>query len=198
MRGIETVVHLAATPDRADFLTDLVPNNIAGTYNVYEAAAAAGVRRVVYASTARVASGVRPDPSESPISAADGLWPLVLYALTKCCGELMGRIYERRGLSVICARIGWYPRNRGEVQRMAQSEWGRRVYLSHRDAVHFFRRAVEAPSVPFVQLFVSSRNDDASAFDLEAAKAAIGYQPIDSFPEGSSFDHSPEFPSPGR
>ncbi|HEY3593574.1 MAG TPA: NAD(P)-dependent oxidoreductase, partial [Polyangiaceae bacterium] len=195
MRDVDVVVHLAATADRADFLSDLLPNNVVGTYNVYEAAVANRVRRVVYASSARVASGVRLEGA--PLSAAHGLSPMDFYALTKCCGELMGQIYERRGqLSVICARIGWYLRNRGEAEKLAASEWGRRVYLSHRDAVLFFRCAVEAPNVPFSQLFVSSRNDGASAFDIAAAKDAIGFVPIDSFPHGSSFDKMPEFPSP--
>jgi nucleoside-diphosphate-sugar epimerase len=195
MRDIEVVVHLAATPDRADFLGDLLPNNIAGTYNVYEAAVANRVRRVVYASTARVASGVRREAG--PLTAAHGLAPMDFYALTKCCGELMGQMYEKRGqLSVICARIGWYLRNRAEAERLAASEWGRRVYLSHRDAISFFRCAVEAPTVPFLQLFVSSRNDGASAFDIAAAKEAIGYAPLDSFPHGSSFDKEPELASP--
>jgi uronate dehydrogenase len=196
MRDIDVVAHLAATPDRADFLSDLLPNNIVGTYNVYEAAVANRVRRVVYASSARVASGVRLEGT--PLSAAHGLSPMDFYALTKCCGELMGQIYERRGLSVICARIGWYLRNREEAERLAASEWGRRVYLSHRDAVLFFRCAVEAPNVPFSQLFVSSRNDGASAFDIAAAKDAIGYAPVDSFPHGSSFEKAAESPSPLR
>jgi nucleoside-diphosphate-sugar epimerase len=197
LSDIEVVVHLAATPDRADFLGDLLPNNIAGTYNVYEAAAAQGVRRVVYASSARVATGVQ-SPAGTPISAAHGLHPTDFYALSKCCGELMGQIYASRGqLSVICARIGWFPRNRVELDRMAAREWGRRVYLSHRDTALFFRCAVEAPVVlAFSQLFVSSRNDGDSAFDLAASKESIGYDPLDSFPEGSSFDETPEVPTP--
>jgi hypothetical protein len=70
------------------------------------------------------------------------------------------------------------------------------VYLSHRDAAQFFRRAVDAPSANYLQLFVSSRNGGASAFDLAAAKEAIGYEPIDTFPEGTSFEDWPEFASP--
>src|SRR3954453_11782727 len=47
MSGCTALVHLAATPDDDHFLTKLLPNNIIGTYQVMEAARAAGVRRVV-------------------------------------------------------------------------------------------------------------------------------------------------------
>src|SRR5262245_16097112 len=49
--GVGAVVHLAATPDDDDFLTRLLPNNIVGVYQVLEAARAAGVRRLVLASS---------------------------------------------------------------------------------------------------------------------------------------------------
>src|SRR5437867_2073493 len=42
MQGVQTVIHLAATPDDDDFMAKLLPNNIVGTYNVMEAAQQAG------------------------------------------------------------------------------------------------------------------------------------------------------------
>src|SRR5690242_14703446 len=41
--GVGTLIHLAATPDDADFLAEIVPNNVIGVYHVLEAARAAGV-----------------------------------------------------------------------------------------------------------------------------------------------------------
>src|SRR5262245_31202533 len=38
MRGVATVIHLAATPDDADFLAEIVPNNIVGVYHIFEEA----------------------------------------------------------------------------------------------------------------------------------------------------------------
>src|SRR6516225_3861642 len=52
--GVGALVHLAATPDDADFLTELLPNNIVGVYHVLEAARRAGVRRLVLASSGQV------------------------------------------------------------------------------------------------------------------------------------------------
>src|SRR5215467_4377298 len=52
--GAGAVVHLAATPDDADFLSELLPNNVVGVYHVFEAARQAGVRRLVLASSGQV------------------------------------------------------------------------------------------------------------------------------------------------
>src|ERR1043166_2793050 len=52
--GAHTVIHLAATPDDADFLRDIVPNNIVGVYHVFEQARAAGVKRLIVASSGQV------------------------------------------------------------------------------------------------------------------------------------------------
>src|SRR4051794_39021353 len=54
MDGVDTLVHLAATPDDADFETELMPNNILGVYRVFEAARAAGVQRMILASSGQV------------------------------------------------------------------------------------------------------------------------------------------------
>src|ERR1700682_1549148 len=45
--GIQTLIHLPATPDDADFHTQLLPNNIVGLYEVMEAARLGGVRRII-------------------------------------------------------------------------------------------------------------------------------------------------------
>lgn len=52
--GIDTVVHLAADPNPdADFYGSLLNTNIKGTFNIFRAAADAGCRRVVFASSAQ-------------------------------------------------------------------------------------------------------------------------------------------------
>jgi hypothetical protein len=47
-------VHLAGTPDDADFASDLLPNNILGMQNLMHACVAAGVKRIVFASSMQV------------------------------------------------------------------------------------------------------------------------------------------------
>ena len=72
MAGCDTVVHLAATSDEAPFVEELVPNNVIGLYNVFEAARAAGVKRVVFASTVQAVSFY---PHEHTVQATEsGQW----------------------------------------------------------------------------------------------------------------------------
>jgi uronate dehydrogenase len=183
-RGARAIVHLGATPDEADFVGDLLPNNIVGTYRVLEAAVAERVPRVVLASTLRAMSGswgghARPIASDVPPRPHD------FYSWTKAGVELMGEMYARkRKLSVIAARIGMFARDRDEWA-MVESWRNRDSYLSWRDARHFFVRAVEAERGPgYLALYAVGR-DGVGVFDMETARREIGYEPVDAFPAGT-------------
>ena len=54
--GVETVVHLAAMAQGDPNWEDVLPHNIIGTYNVFEAARTAGVERVIFASSGAAVS----------------------------------------------------------------------------------------------------------------------------------------------
>ena len=60
-QGVDTVVHLAATPGAPDdpegFYGSLLPLNVIGTYNAFAAASAAGCKRIVYASSVNAVLG---------------------------------------------------------------------------------------------------------------------------------------------
>ncbi len=58
--GVDAVIHLAGNPSPAASWASAVKLNIDLTANVYEAAAAQGVRRVVFASSNWVMAGHRP------------------------------------------------------------------------------------------------------------------------------------------
>jgi nucleoside-diphosphate-sugar epimerase len=101
---VDTVVHLGAEPRLEADWESLLPNNIVGCRNMFEAAAAAGVRRVVYASSVHAVSGY---PAGKQVSADDPVNPGNLYGVSKAFGEALGRYYaEQRGMSVIALRIG--------------------------------------------------------------------------------------------
>ena len=105
MEGIECVVHLAGIPGE-DSWDQILPMNIEGCYNVFEAARRQRVKRVVFASSNH-AVGFHPrrrfiDNTVEP--RPDGR-----YGVSKVFGEAVGRLYaDKYGLSVACLRIGTF------------------------------------------------------------------------------------------
>jgi UDP-glucose 4-epimerase len=106
--GCDAVAHLAAAADVDAVQAD--PSaaeevNSRGTLNVLEAARAAGVPRVIYASTIWVYSDVAADGAvdeATPLTA-----PAHLYTATKLAGELYCRSYEELyGVSCTILRFG--------------------------------------------------------------------------------------------
>jgi len=184
LEGIEVVVHLAATPDEDDFLGKLLPNNIVGVYHVLERARQARVRRVILASTGQVVMGHEgpwPITPEMPFS------PRNWYGSAKVFAEVAGQVYAHvHGLSVIVARLGWCPRDKTHAEELVQDEVGKDVYFSPGDAGRFFACAVEAPrEVRRAVVFATSKPLKRVRFDLSAARDLLGYEPQDTWPEGT-------------
>ena len=189
VEGVDTVVHLGAYPNDADFLDVLLGPNVIGLYHVCEAAAELGVKRLVLASTVQVITGH--PMSDRAVTVADGPAPTNHYALTKAWAELAGDMYARvHNVSVISVRIGWLPRNTDEARRLAASPHGRNVFFSHDDSDRFFARCVEsenpAPGTSVV-LQATSRPVGPARMDIEPAREIIGYVPQDTWPEGLPF-----------
>ena len=190
MASMDTVIHLAARPDDAPFVQDLLEPNVLGVHHVLEAAREHQLRRVVLASSVQAVSGLLREGA-GPIG-VDVTAPLNNYAVTKILAEQWGRMYHaRHGLSVIAVRIGWLPRKAEMVDRIAKSDVARRIYLSRNDAARFFRLCVEAQAVACEVLYAASQADP-PLLDPEPARRAIGYEPRDAFPQGLAFEHDPQ------
>src|SRR5262249_55667626 len=186
--GAGAVVPPPATPDDADFLTQLLPNNVVGTYQVLEAARSAGVRRVVLASSGQVVWWQR-FRGPLPITADTQPTPRGWYAATKVFLEAAGRVYaEGHGLGGIAVRLGWCPRTREQAEELARTDWGPDVYLSPGDAGRFFARAVAAPAdVRFAVVYACSRPARRLVYDPAPAKDLLGYEPLDTWDEENSW-----------
>jgi nucleoside-diphosphate-sugar epimerase len=184
-QGVKAIIHLAAIPDDDDFLTKLLPINIVGTYTIFEAARMAGVKRLVLASSGQVVWWQR-FTGPLPIGADVQPTPRAWYAAAKLFMEGAGRAYaESHGLSVISARLGWCPRNQEHVEELSRTDWGPDVYLSPRDAGRFFACAVEAPAdIRFALVYACSRPANHLVYDPEPAKKLLGFEPLDTWPEG--------------
>jgi nucleoside-diphosphate-sugar epimerase len=186
--GVDVVVHLAASAGDPSW-SDILAANLIGTYNVFEAARQAGVRRVISASSGATVSGYERERPYSDLAAGryDSLttWPKLthqtpprpsgLYGASKVWGEAVGRHYaDAHGLSVICLRIGAVNR---EDRPLVPRQFS--VWCSQRDVARMIERCVEAPeSVTFDVFFVVSDNRW-SYRDLDHARAVVGFQPLD-------------------
>lgn len=174
MEGIEVVVHLAATSDEAPFLEQLVPNNIVGVYHVYQTALEAGVRRIVFASTAQTVSRYS---CEHAVAIDDPPRPGTLYGATKVFGEVMGRYYhDKHGIEFVGIRIGAFqPYDSPAFQ---QYRWARDLWLSPRDAVRLFCRAIEKPNVGYALVFGTSITER-ECLSRDAARVLLDFEPKD-------------------
>jgi uronate dehydrogenase len=188
MEGIETVVHLGAYPNDADFMTVLLEPNVIGLYHVFNEARAANVRRMVVASTIQTVWGF---PKDKFVRIEDGTLVGNHYALAKLWAEQMGDMYARiHNMEVINVRILWLARSREHAQALADSGHGVNIYFSHDDAKRFFQCAVEADrpkAGECVTVFAGSKPLHQPRVDMEPASEILGYEPQDTFPEGMPF-----------
>ncbi|MDQ2836593.1 MAG: NAD-dependent epimerase/dehydratase family protein [Actinomycetota bacterium] len=104
MKGCESVIHFAAVSiNKSVSDTDeSMDINTIGNQNVFAAAAAEGVRRLVFASTASVYG----EPDKLPMHEDDTLHPLTPYCISKRAGEDLLGFYQRtKGLNWIALRF---------------------------------------------------------------------------------------------
>jgi uronate dehydrogenase len=153
MEGVDVLVHLAAQADEAPFVEVLVPNNVIGLYNTFEAAREAGVRRIVFASTVQTV-GFYP-AEHGTIQIEEPPRPVTLYGATKVLGETMGRYYhDKHGIQFVGIRIGAFQPYDSELLR--KHAGFRNLWLSPRDAAGLFRRAIEKPDIGYALVFGTS------------------------------------------
>jgi nucleoside-diphosphate-sugar epimerase len=191
--GARCLIHLAATPDDArfprgtppddgdNFLSELVPNNIIGTYHVMEAVRRERVPRVILASTGQVVDNyVR--TGRVPVTSTLLPEPRYLYACTKVFLEALGQAYARQhGMQVLAVRLGWCLRP-GQEEEFRQTEVGPDVYLSPGDAGRFFVQAVTVPELPsYAVVYCTSRPARRTLHDLSETKRLLGYEPQDTW-----------------
>jgi uronate dehydrogenase len=101
--GIEGIVHLGGFSVEGPWDT-ILQANIVGTYNMFEAAYRAKVKRVVFASSNHAVGFY---PRSQKIGVDLRVRPDSRYGVSKAFGEALGALYAyKHGLSVTCLRIG--------------------------------------------------------------------------------------------
>lgn len=126
MRGVDTVIHLAAFGSVAESVTDPVENfdvNVRGTLELLRGAAEAGAERFVFASTGGAIMGDQ-DP---PIDERSLPWPISPYGASKLCGEAYLHAYAGSfGLRPVALRFAniygpWSAHKKGVVTRFIRA-----------------------------------------------------------------------------
>ena len=169
LQGIDCVIHLAGIPEE-DSWDKILPINIEGCYNLFEAARRQGVRRVVFASSNHAVGFHR---RETFIDTTVQPRPDGRYGVSKVFGEAVGRLYaDKYAMSVACLRIGSFrPSDRPSESRHLLT------WISHRDMAQLAYRCVEHPGYHFVVVYGVS-NNLRNRWDNTPAKF-LGYRPQD-------------------
>ena len=185
--GVEALVHLAATPDDVeDPVNNLFPPNITGLYHTLELAREAGVQRLVLPSSGQV-NWFRNFEGPWPLDESVPVSPKGWYAATKMFLESIGHSYAAtHGMSVIIARLGWCPRDEGQVREIANETIYQDVYLSPADAGRFFIGCVEAaPEVRYEILYATSKPVRTLRYKLDRAREIAAFEPQEQWPDGT-------------
>ena len=196
--GVDTIIHLAATPDDDDFMTKLLPNNIVAIHHILETARINKTPRVILASTGQVIWRQH-FHGPFPVGVDVPLTPRYWYAVTKVFAEFAGKTYaETHNLDVVAVRLGACPRDRTAVDSIGNDEITRDVYLSPGDAGRFFTLAVESKTkLGFQVVYLCSKPVIRDIFDLEPTERLFGFKPRDRWPDGLPPEIVGDKPVPG-
>ncbi|AOB29777.1 NAD-dependent dehydratase [Bordetella sp. H567] len=168
VRGTDAIVHMGGVSIERPF-DEILPANIQGVYNLYEAARRHGIKRVVFASSNHVIGFYR---QGQVIDADVPVRPDGYYGISKAFGENLSRFYfDRYGIETVCLRIGSsFPE--AKDRRMLVT------WLSYDDLTHLIAQSLFTPHVGHTIVYGASANRD-SWWDNSRA-AHLGFQPKDS------------------
>ncbi|MFG3285804.1 NAD-dependent epimerase/dehydratase family protein [Streptomyces sp. NPDC048111] len=171
VRGVDAVLHLAGISLESSF-DKILRANIEGTYHLYEAARAEGVRRIVFASSNHaVGFTPRPEGADPLIPVTTPHRPDTFYGLSKAFGEDLAQFYwDKHGLETVSVRIGSCFPEPTSVRMLS-------VWMSPADGARLFDAALGAEGVGHTVVYGSSANTRLW-WDLSSARA-LGYEPRD-------------------
>lgn len=171
VQGMDAVLHLAANPSGEASFEELLPNNVVTTYNVFQSAKQAGVKRVVFASSIQAVYGY---PEGETITPDMPPRPTNLYGASKAWGEALCSVYATQGMSSIAVRIGAFmaPEQLAEVDEQMKKE-----FVGEDDLSQLFHLILQAPEDMKFQVFHGLSDNAVKRIDISETKEKLGYQP---------------------
>ncbi len=146
--GMDAIVHMGGISKERGW-DEIRSGNIEGTYNLYEAARKAGVRRLIYASSLHVTGFHGVDEVLTPDTAPR---PSSLYGVSKAFGEALARLYwDKFGIEGLVIRIGTFAPKPNSARAL-------RTWLSPRDLISLIERALSVEHLGFEQIYGVSDN----------------------------------------
>lgn len=168
LEGVDAVLHFGGVSIEKPFST-VLPANIVGAYNLYEAARRRGTKRIVFASSNHV-TGFYSQGETIPAHVVPR--PDSYYGLSKAFGENLAQFYfDRHGLETVSLRIGSCVPE--PTDRRQLSSW-----ISHDDLERLLVAALTAPVVG--HSIVYGVSDNRTSWWDNAQGRHIGYRPQDS------------------
>lgn len=164
-RDVSAVVHFGGM-SKEEIWADVLNANIVGTYNVFESARKAGVRRIVFASTYHVV-GMYP-LAELPVDIHAAPRPDSLYGVSKLFGENLARLYhDKFGIEFICIRVctAGGPGNARELH----------LYCDWQDLADLALHALDAPKLGFKLAYGISETEN--PWCVNDPEAVPGWEP---------------------
>lgn len=172
LRGMDAVIHLAWNSLENWKSQSVVPDNKTMAENVYQAAVAAGVRRIVMASSIH-ADNFRSDVGATLLACDRVSWPVSRYGASKVYIETLGRmVSETHGKEVICPRFGGI----SEDDVLRDEPDYEKIWLSRRDCANLVGCCIDAELPQCFSVFYGVSNNAGRFHDW---KNPIGWVPQD-------------------
>ncbi|MEV4149983.1 NAD(P)-dependent oxidoreductase [Amycolatopsis sp. NPDC049691] len=167
--GVDALIHLGGH-SRENSWEATLDVNINGTHTVLEAARAAGISRVILASSNH-AVGFRRNDEDLPADSSPR--PDTYYGVSKAAIEALGSLYHSRfGMDVIVIRIGSCFETPLPLGPRGLTTW-----LSPDDGARLFEACLAAPS-PGYRLIWGVSDNTRRIYSLAEAEA-LGYKSLD-------------------
>ncbi|WP_404404656.1 NAD-dependent epimerase/dehydratase family protein [Pelagibacterium halotolerans] len=184
--GCDGIVHLGGI-SLEDTFEKINNANIVGLYNLYEAARAHGMPRILFASSNHVVGYYRQDEYLAPDVR---LRPDTLYSVSKCFGEALATMYhDKFGQETAVVRIGSCFEKPTDHRMLA-------TWLSYDDFAGLVERVFAVPRLGCPIIWGVSAND-AAWWDNSTVRY-LGWTPKDNSAKfRAELEQSLELPDPG-
>ncbi len=170
-KGIDAAIHFGGIPrhtPKEDIYSEILENNISGTYNLFEACRINRVKRIIFASSAHV---IGFHNRKNRIDEKCTLRPDSHYAVSKCFGEALASLYsDKYDIKTMSIRIG-------SVLPQPTDERFLSTWISFRDLVHLVDIGLRSSKLHCSVVYGISKNKRSWWKNNSAYK--LGYKPKD-------------------